>query len=296
VHADAGTALAAVAALTVKGRAASTGYDRDLFGPAWADVDRNGCDTRNDVLQRDLVDIELRSGTQGCVVETGTFHDPYTGTTIGFERGWDTSILVQVDHVVALADAWQKGAQQWSPATRQVFANDPLNLLASDGDANQAKGAGDTATWLPPNKAFRCEYVARQVAVKTLYELSVTTAEQDAMERVLDTCPDEPLPTGGLVKAGSLAPIAGDSAGAASDDPPTETSGRSGSDDTDDASRRSDGGSGGEPGCTVKGNVASDGELIYHVPGGQFYEITNAEQCFDTPADAERAGYRASKL
>ncbi|MGA4778580.1 HNH endonuclease family protein [Cellulosimicrobium sp. AB352] len=174
--------------LEVKGRAPKAGYDRDLFGPAWADTDRNGCDTRNDVLRRDLTAVTFKQGTNGCVVLSGTLQDPYTGQSINFERGQDTSSAVQIDHVVALADAWQKGAQKWSAETREQFANDPLNLRAVDGPTNQQKGAGDAATWLPPAKGYRCEYVAAQVAVKSAYGLWVTAAEADAIERVLEGC------------------------------------------------------------------------------------------------------------
>ncbi len=189
------SALAAAALLPVKGRAPRTGYDRDLYGQRWKDVDRNGCDTRNDILRRDLDAQVLKEGTYGCVVASGTLHDPYSGGTILFVRGQGTSTAVQIDHVVALSDSWQKGAQQWDTATREAFANDPLNLLAVDGPLNQQKGDGDTATWLPPNTAFRCAYVARQVGVKRAYGLWVTQAEQDAMVRVLSTCPTEPLPS-----------------------------------------------------------------------------------------------------
>ncbi len=129
------------------------------------------------------------------MVETGSLKDPYSGRTIDFVRGDSTSSDVQIDHVVALSDAWQKGAQGWDGAKRTAFANDPLNLLAVDGSANSQKGAGDAATWLPPNRAFRCEYVARQVAVKSEYGLWVTQAEHDAIARVLSSCPDQPLPT-----------------------------------------------------------------------------------------------------
>jgi hypothetical protein len=195
------TALAVALLLAVKGRAPLTGYDRALFGQAWKDTDRNGCDQRNDVLGRDLTGIAYKSGTHDCVVLTGTLADPYSGTTIAFTRGQDTSSAVQIDHVVALADAWQKGAQQWDAATRASFANDLVNLLAVDGPLNDQKGAGDTATWLPPNKAYRCAYVARQVGVKATYGLSVTQAEQDAMVRVLSTCPEQPLPTGSAAPA-----------------------------------------------------------------------------------------------
>jgi hypothetical protein len=190
-----GTALAAALTLTVKGRAPKTGYDRDRFGQAWLDTDRNGCDTRNDVLRRDLRDLVLKAGTRGCLVLRGTLNDPYTGKRIAFVRGESTSGAVQIDHVVALADAWQKGAQQWAPDRRAAFANDPLNLLAVDGPTNGRKGAGDTATWLPPNTSYRCAYVARQVAVKVKYRLWATAAERDAMVRVLTPCPNQPLPT-----------------------------------------------------------------------------------------------------
>lgn len=191
----AGSALAAARDLTVKGRAPMTGYDRELFSYGSVDVDENGCDARNDVLARDLDDVTYKSGTRDCVVASGTLQDPYSGEEIAFTRGQDTSSAVQIDHVVALADAWQKGAQQWDEATREAFGNDPMNLVAVDGPLNNAKGSGDTATWLPPNRAARCGYVARQVAVKQTYGVWVTAAEQDAMVEVLSTCPDEPLPT-----------------------------------------------------------------------------------------------------
>ena len=191
----AGSAASALASLPVKGRAPKTGYDRLKFGPAWADVDRNGCDTRNDVLKRDLQGETFKPNTHDCVVLTGSLTDPYTGKKIAFSRGQGTSDDVQIDHVVALSDAWQKGAQQLDDAARRSLANDPLNLMAVDGPTNQGKGDGDAATWLPPNKPFRCKYVARQIAVKAKYRLYVTQAERDAITGVLGGCPGEPLPT-----------------------------------------------------------------------------------------------------
>jgi len=131
-------------------------------------------------------------------VLTGTLADPYTATSVGFARGGAPD--VDIDHVVALSDAWQKGAQRWSPARRVAFANDPLNLLSVDATLNRRKGDGDAATWLPPNKAFRCEYVARQIAVKRKYGAWVTAAERDAMRRVLSRCPDERLPARGRMR------------------------------------------------------------------------------------------------
>lgn len=181
-------AIDVLASLPIKGRAPKTGYDRENFGQAWADVDRNGCDTRNDMLNRDLSAKTFKAGTRECVVMTGVLNDPYTGATIDFVRGDKTSSAVQIDHVVALSDAWQKGAQQLSADQRVAFANDPLNLLAVDGPSNQRKGAGDAATWLPPNKAYRCEYVALQISVKATYGLWVTQAEHDAMQGVLSGC------------------------------------------------------------------------------------------------------------
>ena len=190
-----GAAVTTLALLRVKGRAPKSGYDRSAFGQAWADTDRNGCDTRNDILRRDLRPFTLKEGTNGCLVLSGTLADPYTGRSIAFVRGRGTSNAVQVDHVVALSDAWQKGAQQWSDAKRTAFANDPLNLLAVDGPTNARKGDGDAATWLPPRRSVRCAYVARQVAVKHRYGLWVTAAERDAVIRVLSACPGHELPT-----------------------------------------------------------------------------------------------------
>ncbi|WP_051389172.1 HNH endonuclease family protein [Arthrobacter sp. 35W] len=181
-------ALAVLATLEVKGRAPKTNYDRAAFGEAWLDADANGCDTRNDVLRRDLQDAALVAGSR-CLVASGALHDPYTGTTIAFTRGADTSAAVQIDHVVALGNAWATGAQQLSAVQRANLANDPLNLLAVDGPTNQDKGSGDAATWLPPAKGYRCAYVARQVSVKAAYNLWVTPAERDAMERILRGCP-----------------------------------------------------------------------------------------------------------
>ena len=185
--------LATLDTLPVKGRAPKTGYDRDLFGQRWTDdvaVDYgyNGCDTRNDILRRDLVDVVIKPGSNGCAVLSGVLEDPYTGTVVEFLRGPGTSAEVQIDHVVALSDAWQKGAQQWDEITRRNFANDPANLQATIGWVNQQKGDGDAATWLPPNKSYRCTFVTRIVDVKAAYGLWVTPAEHDAIARVLADC------------------------------------------------------------------------------------------------------------
>lgn len=194
-----GSALDVLEQLPVKGRAPKTGYSRDQFGAAWSDVDHNGCDTRNDILNRDMSDKTYKEGTHDCVVASGVLNDPYTGKRIDFTRGQDTSTAVQIDHVVALSNAWQTGAQQLSETTRTQFANDPYNLLAVDGPANQQKSDGDAATWLPSNKSFRCEYVARQIGVKKKYDLWVTQSEHDAMKNVLSSCPTQQVPSDGGV-------------------------------------------------------------------------------------------------
>ncbi len=185
------SALSVLDILPVKGRAPKTNYARTQFGNGWAS--RDGCDMRNLILQRDLTSPIIGDD---CKVARGTLNDPYTGKEIAFVRGADTSDAVQIDHVVALSNAWQTGAQQLTPAQRIALANDPLELIAVDGPANQAKGDGDAATWLPPNKPFRCQYVARQIAVKQKYTLWVTVAEKEAMQRVLAICPEQMLPSG----------------------------------------------------------------------------------------------------
>lgn len=178
----------ALATLDVKGRAPKTGYDRAEFGSPWADVDRNGCDTRNDILRRDLVRKRI---LPDCTVARGILKDPYTRQTIMHVAGRSA---IDIDHVVSLSDAWQKGAFRWTRTMRTIFANDPLNLLAVDNSANRQKGDGDAASWLPPNTSYRCLFVARQVAVKARYRLWVTAAEKSAIARVLTTCPSHPLP------------------------------------------------------------------------------------------------------
>lgn len=180
----------ALAALPTKGRAPKTGYKRSQFGDGWAKA--GGCDTRNVILRRDLTNAVL--GDDNCKVQAGALSDPYTGQRIAFKRGANSSGAVQIDHVVALSNAWQTGAQQLSSEQRISLANDPLELLAVDGPANQQKGDGDAATWLPSNKPFRCQYIARQIAVKKKYLLWVTPPERTAMERILASCPEQRLP------------------------------------------------------------------------------------------------------
>ena len=177
------SARAALEQLDIKGRAPKTGYERSQFGSGW--TTERGCNTRHIILYRDVTNAEI---DERCRVISGVLHDPYTLNEIPI--GQD----IQIDHVVALSDAWQKGAQQLKYEQRVQLANDPLNLLAVDGEANQQKGDGDAATWLPPNKGFRCQYVARQIAVKQRYTLWVTQPEKDAMLSILNTCPEQPLP------------------------------------------------------------------------------------------------------
>lgn len=184
------TVSAALARLAVKGKAPLTGYAREEFGNGWS---KSGiCDTRNLILLRDLNDV--RSDETECKVQRGILADPYTGNTIEFHRGSSSSGEVQIDHVVALANAWQTGAFGWTDEKRERFANDPLELLAVSAEANQQKSAADAASWLPANKSFRCRYIARQVAVKLNYGLWVAPAEKESMQRVLARCPNEGLP------------------------------------------------------------------------------------------------------
>jgi hypothetical protein len=189
-----GLAIASLETLPVKGRAPKTGYTRDQFGQAWADVDRNGCDTRNDILKRDLTSITYKAKTRNCVVLSGTLLDRYSGESINFVRGNITSMEVQIDHVVALSNAWQTGAFKLTAEQRKALANDPINLFAVKGRLNSQKGDGDAATWLPPLKSFRCAYVAQQIAVKAKYSLWVVPPEKAAMLSILAKCPTQKLP------------------------------------------------------------------------------------------------------
>ena len=183
-------ALVALNNLEVKGRAPKTGYARSQF-PHWSDPDRNGCDARNDTLKRDLTNITYKAGTRDCKVIAGQLLDPFSGKVITFSA---TKVVIDIDHVVALSNAWQTGAAYFDKNKRSQIANDPLNLLAVDSKLNRQKRDGDAATWLPPSKAFRCEYVARQVAVKAKYGLWVTKPEKVAINKILSTCVGQKLP------------------------------------------------------------------------------------------------------
>ena len=183
-------ALTTLNSLSVKGRAAKTGYTRAQF-PTWSDLDRNGCDTRNEILNRDLTKVLFKAGTKDCKVTSGSLIDPYSGKVITFSS---VKSNIDIDHVVALSNAWQTGAAYFDKSKRQLIANDPLNLLAVDYSLNRQKGDGDAATWLPPLKSYRCSYVARQIAVKAKYALWVTSPEKDAIIKILEKCVGQKIP------------------------------------------------------------------------------------------------------
>jgi len=183
-------ALTVLNSLEVKGRAAKTGYTRSQF-PHWSDPDRNGCDARNDTLKRDLTQIIFKTGTRDCKVLTGQLLDPFSGKVITFSS---TKSNIDIDHVVALSNAWQTGAAYFDKTKRAAIANDPLNLIAVDAKLNRQKGDGDAATWLPPLKSYRCDYVARQIAVKAKYGLWVTQPEKGAIIKLLEMCEGQKIP------------------------------------------------------------------------------------------------------
>ena len=185
------TARQRLGQLEVRGWDRTSDFKRYRFGKAWSDdVDvefgHNGCNTRDDILRRDLQNLVVRRGT--CYAQSGTLVDPYSGVTIDFVRSPETSKAIEIDHVVALADAWYKGARSWDPQRRLDFANDPRNLLAVSPKANFDKAFRDAASWLPPNEAFRCDFVARQIEVKAAYGLWLAAKEKKAMEAVLARC------------------------------------------------------------------------------------------------------------
>ena len=185
------TARQRLGQLEVRGWDRTSDFKRYRFGKAWSDdVDvefgHNGCNTRDDILRRDLRNLVVRRGT--CYAQSGTLVDPYSGVTIDFVRSPETSKAIEIDHVVALADAWYKGARSWDPQRRLDFANDPRNLLAVSPKANFDKAFRDAASWLPPNEAFRCDFVARQIEVKAAYGLWLAAKEKKAMEAVLARC------------------------------------------------------------------------------------------------------------
>ncbi|MFB9834553.1 HNH endonuclease family protein [Actinoallomurus acaciae] len=159
-----------------------TGYSRRQFGPAWKDVDHNGCDTRNDILARDLDDAKKRNK---CVVISGTLDDPYTGKQITFAKAH--AVEVQIDHIFPLGLAWRMGADHWTEEKRTELANDRDNLLAVWGRPNEQKSDKGPSEW-QPQKSFQCTYAEKFIAVADEYHLSVTQADHDELGDMLDTC------------------------------------------------------------------------------------------------------------
>ncbi|MEU0494257.1 HNH endonuclease family protein [Mycobacterium sp. NPDC006124] len=170
-------------------------YRRAAFGEAWTDDTsapggHNGCDTRNDILDRDLVDKTFTAISRcPTAVATGTLYDPYTNETIPFTRGNQVGAAVQIDHIVPLALAWDLGARNWTDDMRRRFANDPANLLAVQGKANQDKGDSEPADWMPPNHAFWCQYAVQFAAVLRGYALPVDDRSAVVLREAASTCP-----------------------------------------------------------------------------------------------------------
>ena len=185
--------LAGVALMPLRIR--SYDYRRDAFGDSWTDDNdapggHNGCDTRNDILERDLVDKTYVS-IKRCpnAIATGTLHDPYTNATVALVRGEKTGAAVQIEHIVPLAYAWDMGARFWTDELRVRFANDPGNLLAVEGQVNQDKGDSEPALWMPPNSAFHCQYAMQFIAVARGYGLPVDAPSVPALRDAASTCP-----------------------------------------------------------------------------------------------------------
>jgi hypothetical protein len=190
---DPTAAAAALAALPVAEKTSLDGYERGcgegegcVFGPAWADVDRNGCDQRNDVLHRDLTAVQVREGTHDCVVVAGVLDDPYTGASVPFVKA--DAAEVPIDHVVPLAAAWAQGAAAWPIEKRRAFANDLNNLMATTRAQNSAKGDSTADEWVPSDSTYGCSYATVVITVKNRYALAVTPAEAAALQSLLTTC------------------------------------------------------------------------------------------------------------
>ncbi|MCV0001152.1 HNH endonuclease [Mobiluncus curtisii] len=181
-----GGSLHELCALKVRKDAGPDGYQRDLFGSGWMDPDGNGCDTRADILARDFQSPRFGNSAKPCRLTGGTFHDPYTGKTMQFET--PPGRKVQIDHVVALGNAWKSGAWAWTKAQREAYANDPSVLLAADGPANQQKSDASADAWMPSNRNFRCAYARQQIDIKYRWNLTVTAPEKAALLSALAKC------------------------------------------------------------------------------------------------------------
>ncbi|MDX2992579.1 HNH endonuclease family protein [Streptomyces scabiei] len=175
---SAATARSYLATLTVATED-RTGYDRDLFNH-WITISGT-CNTRETVLKRDGTNVVTSSA---CAATSGSWYSPYDGAT------WTAASDLDIDHLVPLAEAWDSGADGWTSAQRQNFANDLTRpqLIAVTDNVNQAKSDQDPAEWMPSRTAYRCTYVRAWVQVKYYYDLSVDSAEKSALTSYLASC------------------------------------------------------------------------------------------------------------
>jgi hypothetical protein len=160
------------------------GYERDLF-PHWTDDDGDGCNTRYEVLLAEAV--VAPTIVEGCDLFGGSWLSPYDGVAI------DGAVNVQIDHLVALAEAWYSGAHAWTTPRRERFANDlgvSWALVAVSPEVNEAKAESDPAEWLPPDASAQCPYLSAWIGVKLRWSLAVDAREKRALDALVPHCPD----------------------------------------------------------------------------------------------------------
>ncbi|WP_326593835.1 HNH endonuclease family protein [Streptomyces sp. NBC_01294] len=176
---SASAARSYLATVTPKAEGSTSGYNRDLF-PHWSTVS-GSCNTRETVLKRDGVNVGQDSA---CAAVSGSWYSEYDGAT------WTAASDLDIDHVVALAEAWRSGASSWTTTKRQQFANDLTRpqLIAVTDNVNQAKGDLDPGKWLPPRTAYRCAYARMWVHVKQHWGLSMDSGEKTALVNILNGC------------------------------------------------------------------------------------------------------------
>lgn len=170
-------AQALVDQLTVAPEGSGAGYDRDLFDH-WIDVDHDGCHTRCEVLE-----AEKRYDLPG--LPQGGWLSIYDGYST------DDASELDVDHVVALSEAWRSGADRWDANRRRAFANDldePDALIAVTASTNRSKSDRDPASWQPPNSGAWCQFGLGWVRVKIKWELTADDAEVRALRNILRGC------------------------------------------------------------------------------------------------------------
>ncbi len=159
-------------------------YSRDSLPTDWKDLDGNGCNTREDILKK--YTSEYTGRFDGCKIKSGKFYDYYNGKFLRYDKSVDTGGGIQIDHIVAIGNAWISGGYKWGKDEWISYINDEEVLIPTSSKTNREKSDKDITEWKPANNSYLCTYAEKQVEIKDKYKLTVTEKEKAELKSILN--------------------------------------------------------------------------------------------------------------